>query len=193
VLPLVYTGTAMLLLLLLCACLIMTKGFVLRPSLRRPGSHCLGSKDEEGVFRLPDNNDDANSSSRELTSPSRDTPWTEEEMLLVEDAMLRAFDNLQDFEIRKMHFLIFRGNTDEHINVQQNLASLARRMALLQAEVNRIDELPFGVMESLQDDYRSTISQVRMYGKQAEFFLESGDVVEPSERGGFRWPWKPRT
>lgn len=186
-----YTGTAMLLLLLLCAYLIITKGFVLRPSLRRPGSHCL-VKDEEGVFRLPDNNDDANSSTRELTPPSRDAPWTKEEMLLVEDAMLRAFDNLQDFEIRKMHFLIFRGNTDEHINVQQNLASLARRIALLQAEVNRIDELPFGVMESLQDDYRSTISQVRMYGKQAEFFLESGDVVEPSERG-FRWPWKPRS
>jgi len=150
----------------------------------------MGSKDDEGVFRLPDSDDLANSLS-DLTPPSSNAPsWTQEDMSLVEDAMLRAFDNLQDFEIRNMHFLIFLGKTEEHRDCQMNLTILARRIGLLQSEVNKRDELPFGVLESLQDDYRSTISQVRMWAKQAEFFTETGAYVEPSARGGFRWPWK---
>lgn len=176
-------------LFILCSCLL-TSGFNLRPALRRPKPLGMGSKDDEGVFRLPDSDDFSNSLS-DLTPPSSNAPsWTQEDMSLVEDAMLRAFDNLQDFEIRNMHFLIFLGQTEEHRVCQINLLDAAQRIALLQAEVNKIDELPFGVLESLQDDYRSTISQVRMWAKQAEFFTETGQYVEPSARGGFRWPWK---
>lgn len=114
--------------------------------------------------------------------------YTDEDIRRVQNVMLLAFDNLQDFEIREMNEKIFRGMTTEHVNCQSNLNRIALQVEALQNAVNQYETLPFGTIEYMQDQYRSLLSQVRMYGKDAEWFTSSGDIVPLQDRG-FKFPW----
>lgn len=149
--------------------------------------------DDAGYFRLPDSGGDDTKSlefiQEELEAPNPSIMRDKQRVL---SALLKAFDNLQDFEIRDMNELIFLGKTAEHLRCQQNLLRLTRQCEELQAAVNDPSELPFGQIEYMEDAYRSLMSELRMYAKDADFFLPSGGVVEPSQRGfaaRIKWPW----
>jgi len=143
------------------------------------------AKEDTGLFRLPDGDSGGDGEVGVQVSPR-------DERARVLDILLAAFDYLQDFEVRDMTERIYEGTTADHVNCQTNLSRLASRIATLQLEADRGEALPFGTMEYLQDNYRSALSEVRMYGKDAEWFLPGGGLV-PREERGFKmppWPWQ---
>jgi len=155
----------------------------------------LARTDDSGVFGLPEGDGDGDGDVKGDNKVGWSLPppeYTIGDREGVLQILLLAFDSLQDFEIREMADLIFCGSSADHVRCQSNLVRLAGVVKALQETANREDELPFGAMEYLQDQYRAVMSEARMYGKDADFFRRDGGVVPPSERGGFLGSFWPR-
>lgn len=145
------------------------------------------SKDD-GVFLLPASDGPVENGG----SDDEKRKATPDDKRRVQAQLLRAFDNLQDFEVRDMAQLIFLGSTAEHLACQRNLLRITRQCEELQAAAANPERLPLGQIEYMEDMYRSLLSELRMYGKDADFFLPDGSVVEASQRGflaNLKWPW----
>lgn len=146
------------------------------------------SKDDDGVFLLPGSDGPVESGG----SDDEIRKATPDDKRRVQAQLLRAFDNLQDFEVRDMAQLIFLGSTAEHLACQRNLLRITRQCEELQAAAANPERLPLGQIEYMEDMYRSLLSELRMYGKDADFFLPNGSIVEASQRGflaKLKWPW----
>lgn len=155
----------------------------------------VASPADDGVFKLPGSDerpDRSGGSGGSQEDFDDEEPPTRDDALRVEGQLLRAFDNRQDFEIRDMAQRIFTGSTPAHRACQRSLLRVTRQMEQLQAAAQNPDSLPLGQIEYMEDAYRSLLSELRMYGNDADFFRADGSFVEPAERGflaNVKWPW----
>ena len=147
--------------------------------------------EKSGYFQLPklDNIEDVRYS-RSLRS-FEDNYNEMPDNLPVDDAMkkrlfrqlLFAFDNYQEPEI---------------IQICQKILKMPAQLKKLLQLTTRAEEIEAaaeeggGFDEYLYDALRSTRSEIRMYGKDAEFYDEEGNDIRGMDKDRFLWPWESK-
>ena len=160
-----------------------------------PTDTCLFADADDGekggYFQLPnlDNTEDVlySRSLRSFEDNYNEMP----DDLPVDDAMkkrlfrqlLFAFDNYQEPEI---------------IQICQKILKMPAQLKKLLQLTTRAEEIEAaaeeggGFDEYLYDALRSTRSEIRMYGKDAEFYDEEGNDIRGMDKDRFLWPWESK-
>lgn len=158
-------------------------------------SKCLQAKPDDaeltGYFQLPEIDSSSAYKSREKLRPYEDDEDTASDSEKVDEAtkrrlyrqLLFAFDNYQEFEIMKMSKKI--------LLMPSQLAKLIQ-LTIRAEDIEAAAEKGGGFDEYLYDALRTTRSEIRMYGKDVEFFDDEGKDLRGLPSGPPFWPWGRR-
>lgn len=149
----------------------------------------LDDTEKTGYFQLPQRDNQGDYPFPLLSRSYEDTYTELPEDLSIDDAMkkrlcrqlLFAFDNYQEPEI---------------IQMSQKILKMPAQLKKLLQLTNRAEEIEAaaeeggGFDEYLYDALRSTRSEIRMYGKDVDFFDDDGKDIRGTDKDGFHWPWE---
>jgi hypothetical protein len=155
-------------------------------------SNCLQAKPNDaeltGYFQLPEIDSSSAYTSREyITSYEDDNdPGINPEK--IDEAtkrrlyrqLLFAFDNYQESEIMEMCKKI--------LQMPSQLSKILQ-LTIRAEDIEAAAEKGGGFDEYLYDALRTTRSEIRMYGKDVEFFDDEGKDIRGSSSGPSFWPW----
>lgn len=196
-----YRGTTLIIILAISLC--FTSGFTTinalpfrkcYKSFKRllQTSNCLQAKPNDaeltGYFQLPEIDSSSAYSSGEYvrsyednTDPARDSQEIDEATKRrLYRQLLFAFDNYQESEIMEMSKKI--------LQMPSQLAKILQ-LTIRAEDIEAAAEKGGGFDEYLYDALRTTRSEIRMYGKDVEFFDDEGKDLRGISSGPSFWPW----
>jgi len=100
--------------------------------------------------------------------------------------MVDAFDNLPESEVVDMGRRIFLGKTENHQRTQNALFNLSQQAEDIRSLAIERSNSGYAY-DDLEEAIRVVRSQIRMYGKDADFYTSTGDFEPPIP---FAWPWE---
>lgn len=158
-------------------------------------SICLQAKPDDaeltGYFQLPEIDSISANKSREQLRPYEDNEDAASDSEKVDEATKRrlyrqlqfAFDNYQEFEIMQM---------SKKILLMPSQLSKIIQLTIRAEDIEAAAEKGGGFDEYLYDALRTTRSEIRMYGKDVEFFDDEGNDLRGLPSGPPFWPWGRR-